>query len=103
MLVDASCCMLFEASGDSESAYYDAAELDAAAAEDDAESCSSGGVVVDGALGDAGVDDDSVEGGGAELEGQAAAAEMKGCEDSNVKLMSEGDTDRLFWEACLAS
>ncbi|KAL9168542.1 hypothetical protein ABFS82_04G022000 [Erythranthe guttata] len=26
-----------------------------------------------------------------------------GCEGSNVKMMNEGEGDKLFWEACLAS
>ncbi|KAL6505088.1 hypothetical protein OROGR_024905 [Orobanche gracilis] len=45
--------------------------------------------------------------GGRKASLEAAAKEkrekLKGCEDSSVKMMSEREEDRLFWEACLAS
>lgn len=142
-LLDASCYTLFEASGDSESEYYDTAALGAATAttteDDDAESCScgysSGSVAAHEIDASGGYDfldatgvDDCVEGGGGEDDGcgttevedgvvdqrrhgkaaavAGATAELnksKGCEDSSIKIMSERDMDRLFWEACLAS
>lgn len=114
-LVDASSFILIEATGDSESDYYDT-PLPELGSEDDAESCSFGslsdGAAADGGRGDDFLDtddfDDYVEEDGCgevedgvvdQCRGGAAAAELnksKGCEDSKMK-------DRLFWEACLAS
>ncbi|KAG8389416.1 hypothetical protein BUALT_Bualt02G0227100 [Buddleja alternifolia] len=80
-LFDASAYMLFEASGDSESKYFDGGSLEEleysdAAAEDDAQSCS-----------------------------YELVKKSKTCDpDSTAKVMNdEKERDKLFWEACLAS
>lgn len=133
VLFDASAYMLFEATGDSESAYnFDAAfgqESDAsAAAEDDAQSCSYGSLCgsTDRRLHEVVVDDGGVEfdycsgdeedNGGSDEEEEddgvvdqcrrkaaAEPAKSKGFEESDVMMMSEREGDKLFWEACLAS
>ncbi|KAK4441726.1 hypothetical protein Salat_0507500 [Sesamum alatum] len=124
---DASAYMLFEASGDSEAGYFDgkaeAEDESGSAAEDDAQSCSYGSLSdraavhgVDDAGGDADVDDSDGEeeyGAGRNSDEEdgvvdqccGVAAEKvnehkANCEDSNER---ETETDRLFWEACLAS
>lgn len=127
MLFDASAYMLFEATGDSDAQCFDGAfEIDSAAAEDDAQSCSfgsaCGGAWLNDAV-DAGGDDfdawsedEDDDGGGAtsdddddgvvdQCRARRAAAPVKsnGCEDSNAKMMNERERDRQFWEACLAS
>ncbi|GER24782.1 hypothetical protein STAS_00319 [Striga asiatica] len=111
---DASAYVLFEAIGDSEADQFDG---DPVAADDDAESCSRGSAPGGAREEVAGGEDeenlrDRVEeeedGGGSDLEdgvvdqcrvggrgSTPAAAEMR--------MMSEREGDRLFWEACLAS
>lgn len=121
---DASVHMLFEATGDSESLYSDAAESDAAEDDaDDAQSCSyyrsssarvHGGDEIRGAdLDYLSGDDDEDEDGVVDqcrIRRLKAAAEppvkSKGCdESSNVRMMmnESREGDKLFWEACLAS
>ncbi|KAK4418203.1 hypothetical protein Salat_2233000 [Sesamum alatum] len=130
-MFDASAYLLFEASGDSEAQCSDAGALDlepgAAAADDDAQSCSYGSVSdgvgvrevdMDHVSGDdlRGADfyyEEEDDGGGSEGEEdgvvdqwrgkEKAAVKSNGCEDSNAKTMNEREGDRLFWEACLAS
>lgn len=125
MLFDASAYMLFEASGDSEAAYFDQESDSSAAEEDDdaqsysySSSCGSAARLheaVDGA--DDFLEFDYCSGDEEEEEedgvvdqcrrrSRNAAAEptkSKGCEESNVMMMNEREGDRLFWEACLAS
>ncbi|XP_041995855.1 uncharacterized protein LOC121745973 [Salvia splendens] len=102
VLVDASSFMLFEASGDSESQYYDTGEQAKSTAEDDAESCTCTCTCafLSRTSAPARIDDDIDD------EDDGCAAELEdGVVDqyNSIATKNREETDRLFWEACLSS
>ncbi|KAL8513485.1 hypothetical protein ACS0TY_012811 [Phlomoides rotata] len=103
-LFDASSYMLFEASGDSEAGFSDAEDPGAAtAAEDDAQSCICGwaaaaALPVEDEFYDAECNEVEEDGGGTEVEDGVV---NQFCGGGGTA--TEETTDRLFWEACLAS
>ncbi|CAA0828154.1 Unknown protein [Striga hermonthica] len=112
-LFDASAYVLFESIGDSEADQFDG---DPVAADDDAESCSRGSAPGGAREEVAGGEDegnrrdrvDEEDGGGSDLEDGVVDQCRGGGEGSppqaaEMKMMSEREGDRLFWEACLAS
>ncbi|KAL1559694.1 hypothetical protein AAHA92_10008 [Salvia divinorum] len=92
-LIDASSYMLVEAIGDSDCHYYDTAEQARSTAEDDAESCTCTCTCafVSHTSAAAHIDDDFDE-----LEDGVV-------DQCNSITTQKQETDRLFWEACLAS
>ncbi|KAG6418757.1 hypothetical protein SASPL_120962 [Salvia splendens] len=99
VLVDASSYMLVEASGDSESQYYDTGEQVGSTAEDDAESCTCICAFLSHTSAAAHIDYDFDEDDGCAAELEDGVVDQ--C--NSIATQNQEETDRQFWEACLSS